>query len=137
MVIHCSLLIIESLAALAYNTPPVRFPKISMIVYISLPLIDIFLQLLICYICWTVGAHEHLKRFDCLLIDDGNGNYTLKYRLKANVPATVGLPYATTNAADVESSSSLKSDDDSAKNSFTQNESIWRNRNRRDMSFEN
>lgn len=137
MVIHCSLLIIESLAALAYNTPPIRFPKISMIIYISLPLIDIFLQLLICYICWTVGAHEHLKRFDCLLIYESNGNYTLKYRLKAKTPATVGVPYATTNTVDVESSSSLNSDDDSVKNSFTQNESIWRNRNRRDMSFEN
>ena len=105
-----------------------------MIVYISLPLIDIFLQLLICYICWTVGASEHLKRFDCLLIDDGHGNYILKYRLKSNVPASVGVPFAMTT--DVASESSSHSDLDSANNSFTQNESIWRNR-RRDMSFEN
>lgn len=71
MICHSSLLIVSSLIAIGYNTPYDKMPRIASVIYVSLPVIDIIVQLLICYICWTVGSSEQLKRFDCILIEDG------------------------------------------------------------------
>ena len=43
-------------------------------------------QLLICYICYTLGASDQLTRFDCFLIEDGQGNFIVKYKLKEGIP---------------------------------------------------
>jgi hypothetical protein len=58
-------------------------------------------QLLICYICYTLGASDQLKRFDCFLIEDGRGNFIVKYKLKEGIPQTIGEAYV----ADVASES--------------------------------
>ena len=65
--------------------------------------------MLICYICWTLGSDCKLKIFDCLLIEDGQGGFSIKYRRKIAVPEAIGVPYAAENAS---SYSSLDSDRD-------------------------
>jgi hypothetical protein len=47
---------------------------------------DLLVQLFICYICIKLGAKDSLNRFDCCLVDDGNGGYQIKFFLKKNVP---------------------------------------------------
>ena len=66
-----------------------------------IPVIDMIVQLLICYICYTLGASDQLNRFDCYLIDDGQGNFMMKYKLKDEVPQAIGEAYV----ADVSSAS--------------------------------
>jgi hypothetical protein len=51
------------------------------------------IQLLYCYICWSFGASEQLGRFDCILVQDEQGNYLVRYVLKEGVPSTVGIAY--------------------------------------------
>ena len=55
---------------------------------------DLLIQLFICYICVKLGASDSLNRFDCSLVDDGNGGYQIKFILKKNVPESIGVPYA-------------------------------------------
>ena len=50
-------------------------------------------QLLICYICFTLGASDQLTRFDCFLIENGQGNFILKYKLKEGIPQAIGEAY--------------------------------------------
>ncbi len=99
-------------------------PRIASVIYVSLPVIDIIVQLLICYICWTVGSSEQLKRFDCILIEDGQGGFLIKYKLKQDVPETIGEAYAATiemneedESMDLEVSQGLR------------DQTIWRERN--------
>jgi hypothetical protein len=51
-----------------------------------LTIADLLVQLFICYICIKLGAKDSLNRFDCCLVDDGNGGYQIKFFLKKNVP---------------------------------------------------
>ena len=51
-----------------------------------MPVIDMIMQLLICYICYTLGASDQLTRFDCFLIEDGQGNFIVMYKLKEGIP---------------------------------------------------
>ena len=58
-----------------------------------MPVIDMIVQLLICYICYTLGASDQLTRFDCFLIEDGQGNFTVMYKLKEGIPQVIGEAY--------------------------------------------
>jgi hypothetical protein len=73
-----------------------------------------------------------LNRFDCCLVDDGNGGYQIKFILRQSVPAAIGVPHAANEVDD--------QDDDvmneSVDNEFTRNEPLWRDR-RRGMSLTN
>ena len=81
-------------------------------------------QLLICYICYTLGASDQLTRFDCFLIEDGQGNFIVMYKLKEAVPQAIGEAYR--NSTQLEDSDSEEEAED---NEFTRG-SLWRNRNR-------
>lgn len=102
---------------------------------IVIPFVDLIVQLLICYICLTLGSSDQLNRFDCSIVPDGLGGYFIRYRLKKGVPETVGVPFCaselTEDDSDVESQ-----DRESVFNSFTREESLWRDR-RRGMSLQN
>ncbi len=93
---------------------------------------DLLIQLFICYICVKLGAKDSLNRFDCCLVDDGNGGRQIKFTLKKNVPETVGVPHAANHASEQENDEIEESVD----NSFTRNEPLWRDR-RRGMSLTN
>jgi hypothetical protein len=43
-----------------------------------------------------LGASDSFNRFDCCLVDDGNGGRQIKFFLKKNVPEAIGVPYAAT-----------------------------------------
>ena len=60
----------------------------------GLTIADLLVQLFICYICVKLGATDSLNRFDCCLVDDGNGGYQIKFILKKNVPEAIGVPHA-------------------------------------------
>ena len=82
----------------------------------------------------TLGAKDGLSRFNCYLIDDGQGGYVVKFVAKQVLPEAIGTPYA----ANVQRDSLNESIDspESVQNSFTENESLWRDR-RRGLSLEN
>ena len=69
-----------------------------------------------------------MSRFDCVLIEDGQGGYQVKFILKQGVPSTVGIAYAAdrdTNSSELDlinSGSSLSQQS----RPFT----LWVNRNR-------
>ena len=50
-------------------------------------------QLLICYICYKLGSSDQLNKFDCFLIEDGQGNFIVKYKLKEGIPEAIGEAY--------------------------------------------
>ena len=93
MILHAALLIIQTLLVVSYNIPQLRFSRASVIYFTVLPIVDLFVQLLICYICWTVGASPHLQNFDCIIIEDNHGRLLVRYTLKEHVPETMGESY--------------------------------------------
>ena len=86
MVLHSTLLIIQCSAVILANVPYKWAPQFYVKLWAVIPLIDMIVQLLICYICYTLGASEMLTRFDCYLIEDGQGNFIVKYKLKEGIP---------------------------------------------------
>ena len=83
-------------------------------------------QLLICYICFTLGASDELTRFDCFLIEDSQGNFIVKYKLKEGIPQAIGEAYV----ADVPTENTESEYEDVEEdNEFTRG-SLWRDRNR-------
>ena len=93
---------------------------------------DLLIQFFICYICVKLGAANSLNRFDCCLVDDGNGGRQIKFILKKTVPEAIGVPYAANQVSKQEDDENDKSVD----NSFTRNEPLWRYRSR-GMSLDN
>ena len=79
-----------------------------------------------------LGAINNLNRFDCCLVDDGNGGRQIKFILKKNVPEAIGVPYAANHLSEQEDDEFNESID----NEFTKTESLWRDR-RRGMSLIN
>ncbi len=94
---------------------------------------DLLIQLFICYICVKLGANDSLNRFDCCLVEDGNGGRQIKFILKKNVPEAIGVPYAANNFSEQEDDCETN---ESVDITFTRNEPLWRDR-RRDMSLTN
>ena len=43
--------------------------------------VNMLLQQAICFICYTMGASDHLRRFDCFLIKDSQGNLKIRYEM--------------------------------------------------------
>ena len=86
----------------------------------------------ICYICLTLGTSEDLNRFDCYNVEDGRCGHELKFILKEGVPEAIGVPHAADN---INLLTSLN-EDEPVDNTFTRNDSLWRNRNR-GISVEN
>ena len=100
MVLHSILLIAQCCANLLGIVPRDWAPRYNSIIYTIIPIIDLTVQLLICYICFKLGASDQLKRFDCFLIEDGQGNFIVKYKLKEGVPQAVGEAYYADGASE-------------------------------------
>ena len=66
-----------------------------------------------------------LNRFDCYIIEDGQGGHQLKFVLKEGVSEAIGISHA----ADF-SEQTLVVEDLSIDNSYTRDEPLWRDRNR-------
>ena len=79
-----------------------------------------------------LGAIENLNRFDCCLVDDGNGGLQIKFILKKNEHDAIGVPYAANHVSEQEDDEINESID----NEYTRTESLWRDR-RRGMSLTN
>lgn len=58
-----------------------KFEFANTITYILIPSLDMIQKLLFCYLCWIEGASGQLKRFDCLLIENGQGGFLIKDKL--------------------------------------------------------
>jgi uncharacterized membrane protein len=86
MVLHSTLLIIQCCAVILANVPYTWAERYNNIIWAVMPVIDMIVQLLICFICFTLGASDQLTRFDCFLIQDRQGNFIVKYKLKDWVP---------------------------------------------------
>jgi uncharacterized membrane protein len=93
MVLHSTLLIIQCFVVFLANVSYFWAPRFYNQLLTVLPMIDMIVQLLICYICFTLGASDQLTRFDCYLIEDGQGNFIVKYKLKEWVPEAIGEAY--------------------------------------------
>ena len=95
MVLHCSLLIVQGVIVTLTNIREtwLKEPTLLDRAWVFVPLIEMVLQLLICYICSTLGASDQLQRFDCYLIEDGQGNFFVMYKLKDDVPQSIGEAY--------------------------------------------
>ena len=46
-------------------------------------IVDFFVQLIICYICYVQGSDSALNRHECLILRDRFGNLRLRFRLKS------------------------------------------------------
>jgi len=77
LLVHSGLLVIQSLAVVAYNVPYELLPDLSTLIALALLFVDTFVQLLISYICWTLGASDQLKNFQCSFVEDSSGNLVL------------------------------------------------------------
>ena len=133
MVIHASLLFIQSAVVLTLVNPhPIK--KVNNTILLIVPIVDMVIQLLICHICLTVGTSSQIRNFDCIMVEDGQGGYSLSLKLRSSVPEQIGVPLATSN--NYESLSEDLESQDSVRNSFTQQDSLWLNRGR-GMTLEN
>ena len=73
--IHSALLVLNCLAAVCFTVSFYTRHRTAAIVAIMLVIVDLLVQLFICYICLKLGATDSLNRFDCCLVDDGSGGY--------------------------------------------------------------
>ena len=69
-------------------------------VFDILVIADLLIQLFICYICVKLGANDNLNRFDCCLVEDGNGGRQIKFILRKSVPEAIGVPHAANEVND-------------------------------------
>jgi hypothetical protein len=98
--IHSTLLVSNCIAAVCYSTYYYFPPRIYFIVYYVLVIADLLIQLFICYICVKLGANDNLNRFDCCLVEDGNGGRQIKFILRKSVPEAIGVPHAANEVND-------------------------------------
>jgi hypothetical protein len=79
MLIHALMLVIQVLAAIfvTYWTANTHAETIE---EISLVIVDVFLQMTVCYICWTQGSSVQLRRFELSVIPTQSGG--LKFIIK-------------------------------------------------------
>jgi hypothetical protein len=104
LLIHAALIVLNCCAVfligneLRIRSNP-RFYTILLSIYVVL---DFIVQLFICYICVKFGAIDSLNRFDCYLVDDGNGGYQIKFILRKSVPEAIGVPHAANEVNDEE-----------------------------------
>ena len=94
MAIHCFLLIILSLVAIIINIPYYRFERAAVISYSTIPLVDMIVQLLICYICSNAGATTQRSKFDCFINKTVSGEFEVFSKLKECFGSQIGIPYA-------------------------------------------
>ena len=113
MTIHIILLVIQSISAILSQLNTV-VPSVCLSFFRLRYLIDLTVQFLICYICFTLGASDQLTRFDCFLIEDGQGNFIVKYKLKEGIPQAIGEAYV----ADVASENTESEYEEVEENSF-------------------
>jgi hypothetical protein len=130
--VHSALLVLNCIAGVCYSAYYYFPPRIYYIVFGVLVIADLLIQFFICYICVKLGANDSLNRFDCCLVEDGNGGYQIKFILKKTVPEAIGVPYAVNHVSEQEDDEIHESVD----NLFTRNEPLWRDR-RRGMSLNN
>ena len=76
------------------------YSKFTDIINIVLSITDMIIQLFICFICVTLGSSDNLNRFDCYMIENGQGGYELKFVLKEGVPEAIGVPHAAADVSD-------------------------------------
>ena len=77
-----------------------------------------------------LGAIENLNRFDCCLVDDGNGGYQIKFIPKKNVPEAIGVPHTANEVTEQDETT------ESVDITFTRKETLYRDR-RRGMDLTN
>ena len=83
------------------------------------------------YICVTLGALDGLNRYSCFIIEDGFGGYLVKFVANKEVPEAIGVPFAADSVNDsLNSSNSSLESPESVRNTFTRENSLWRDRSR-------
>ena len=91
MLLHISMLIIQNLVMMAV----ILFGAVSFVIDengyelalfgrfdVPLTYVDALIELIICYICYTMGSSAALRRFDCNIQMAKNGGYEVKFRPK-------------------------------------------------------
>lgn len=69
-------------------------------------MIDIVVQLLICFICWSMGSSLQLRKYEMLLIRDINGVMQLHFKLK-DTEHESGVSIISSHASSIVSDSSF------------------------------
>ena len=92
--IHSALLVLSCFASVCYPAHTYFPLRIAVITGFIVVIVDLLIQLFICYICVKLGFLDSLNRFDCCLVDDGNGGYQIKFILKKNMPEAIGVLHA-------------------------------------------
>ena len=101
LLIHAALIVLScSLAVYKEENKYVGRLRLYIAVLCTLSTLDLIVQLFICYICIKFGANDNLNRFDCCLVDDGNGGYQIKFIPRQSVPAAIGVPHAANEVND-------------------------------------
>ena len=80
--IHSALLVLNCIVVVCFTAAYLPSSRIFNIVFMVLTMADLLIQLFICYICVKLGASDSLNRFDCCLVEDGNGGRQIKFFLK-------------------------------------------------------
>lgn len=80
LVIHAFLLVIFVIVIVPTNLHLEK--KEFAIVWVVINTIDVIIQLIICYICWTMGSSEQLGLYDCYLVRTPSGCHFVRYVLK-------------------------------------------------------
>ena len=80
MLLHTVFVIFSSLVIMS-DVATAVFAYQKMLVTEIVICVDTILQLIICYICWTMGSSETLKRYKCNFIKDVQGGVRVRYEL--------------------------------------------------------
>ena len=78
MLFHCTILVLNCLVVIVNSLPYSAFNHLEWtVVGVIVTLVDLMVQLCICFICWTMGSSQQLRRFRLTVVIDSRGNASL------------------------------------------------------------
>ena len=81
MTLHALLICLHSLVVVLYAIPYECYSENKDITFVTIicPIVDLALQSAICYICWTMGSHPNLSKFELIIYIDKSGGTVIKF----------------------------------------------------------
>ncbi len=107
LTIHCVVLVLNLISVMLFSVPPGWLTNKQYIIKaVFLIAIDTFLQLCICYICWTMGSNVTLRYHDLNLKAGANGLPVARLTTKESIMTVSVLDNQTVYTSSVASESS-------------------------------
>jgi hypothetical protein len=82
LILHQCMLTVLVLVIFTATIPYRVLPGLYFKFEVALVYADLVNQLMVCYICWTMGSSVKLRQYNCTYVRTADGRVSLKFRLR-------------------------------------------------------